>query len=128
MKISLKASKTSSRRWLLLVSFAVCLVAIIVAAVGYWQRRHFAAAVLPLADALWVTERDYSRYYAPGTPESRSVVRALVQQDASLVEQRFSSFVLYRRGLSETSPASETLLVFGFDPSAIPRQHLVPTR
>ena len=111
---------------MLLVSFAVCVAVIVIAAGGYWHRRNLIAALMPLTDALWVTERDYSRYYAPGTPESRSVVQALVQQDSSLVERRFPSFVLYRRDLSESSPANETLLVFGFDPSSVPRQQIVP--
>jgi hypothetical protein len=83
---------------------------------------------MSLPEALWVTELDYSRYYAPGTPESRVVAEALVQKDAALAERRFDSFVLYRRGLSESSPANEPLLFFGFDPSSIPRDQLAPTR
>lgn len=83
---------------------------------------------MSLPEALWVTERDYSRYYAPGTPESRSVVEALVQQNAFLADRRFDSFVLYRRGLSETSPANELLLILGFDPSSIPHAQVVPAR
>src|SRR4051812_306177 len=67
------SSKSSPKRWLLLISIAVCIAAVVAAAGVYWQRRwqhgHPAAKLMTLPEALWVTERDCSRFYAPGTPE-----------------------------------------------------------
>jgi hypothetical protein len=123
-----ESPETSSRRWFRLTFIAIVLATLIVAGVGYWQRRQYAATLLTLPEALWVTERDYSRYYAPGSPESRGVVEALALQDASFLERRFDSLVLYRRGLSDSDFAREPLLVFGFDPSSIPRDKVVPAR
>ena len=109
-----------------LLVIAVCLTAVIVAGVGCWQRQR-AAASMTLSQALWVTERDYSRYYPPGSPESRSVVEVLARKHASLLDRTFDSFVLYRRGLSDTSPANERLLVIGFIPPTLPAKLRAPT-
>src|SRR5688572_5104913 len=116
----MKAEKSPTRRALQLTVIAISLAAVIVGTVAYWQHRDRTSRLLTLAEVLWVTERDFSRYYAPGTPQSQAVVQALAVRDSSLSQRRFDSFILYRRGLTETDRGEEPLLVVGFDPSSIP--------
>ncbi len=113
-----EATKNPGWRWLGLFAIALCITTLLVGGFAFWQR---AARQMSLAEALWVTERDYSHYYSPGTPESQTVVQALTAQNPALAEQRFDAFVLWRRGILMTDgPANDPLLIVGFDPSAIP--------
>lgn len=114
-----EARHISKRRVAGLIAIAVCLAAGLVTAVGYWQQRQREANLRTLPEVLWVTDRDFSRYYSPGTTESQEVVQALIGQDHSLGERRFDTFILYRSGLAETDPSREPLLILGFDPSSI---------
>lgn len=116
-----KATNDSGGRWLRLVGVAVCIATLLIGGFVFWQYRQRATNRLTLAEALWVTDRDFSRYYGPGTPESRLVVDALVRQSPPLSGPSFDSFVLWRRGIAFTdAPSHEPLLIFGFDPAAIP--------
>jgi hypothetical protein len=99
---------------------AVCLAAVLAGSVVYWQHRNRAAKLHPLSEVLWITDRDLSTYYAPGTRESQAIARTFVSRDPSFAERRFDSFILYRQGLTATDSGSEPLLVLGFDPSSIP--------
>jgi hypothetical protein len=65
-----------------------------------WRLDHRATAgTMPLEQALWVTDREVTRIYAPGTPD-----------------QRFQAPLLYRMGMSSSGKASEGVLMIGFDP------------
>jgi hypothetical protein len=66
---------------------------------------------ISIEQALWVTDWEIQRIYAPGTPEQRSIVAQLGE------ELEFDSPVLYRMGGTSAAGASEGLMLFGFDPS-----------
>jgi hypothetical protein len=114
-------------RWFRLFAFALCLVAFIFGVVILWQHFH-RPRLMTLSEALWVTDRDFSRYFAPNTSESRVDIKALASQGVSATEPRFDSFVLYRQGLNDNASPSEPLLMFGFDPATIPPEHKTLSR
>lgn len=100
-----------------LARFALCLVVAALFMLGllFWQHRP-GPRLMTLDQALWVTERDGSRFYPPGSPPSRNVISAIARQGFPVSEPRFDTFVLYRQGLAETDDPNEKLLIFGFVP------------
>jgi hypothetical protein len=110
-----QVGSTLARHWLRLILVTFCASSLIIFGV-VWQQRRPADELMTLSEALWVTERDFSQFYPPGSTESQSIAQALIRQTGSFAERRFDSFVLYRLGLTDTDPGSEPLLVVGFDP------------
>jgi hypothetical protein len=82
-----------------------------------WRLDHRATAgTMPLEQALWVTDREVTRIYAPGTPEQRSIAWQFRSTGSVAADQRFQAPLLYRMGMSSSGKASEGVLMIGFDP------------
>jgi hypothetical protein len=120
-------NETNDTRWIRVIAVALLIVAIVVGGAALWQHFH-RPKLMTLSEALWVTNRDFTRYYAPNTPEFRAIAEALASQGVAATEPRFDSFVIYRQGLTDVDSPREPLLIVGFDPTTIPSEHKTLSR
>ena len=72
------------------------------------------ARVIPLRDALWVTDQNVEKIYGPGSPEQEQILIQLTGPEWTNLKLRAP--VLYRIP-DGVGHSSDRLIIYGFDPS-----------
>lgn len=96
---------------------AMVLVGTLACCAGFkWWLDHRSARTVPLEQALWVTDREITRIYSPGTPEQQAIVAQFRSMGNTAAWQGFHAPLLYRMGMSSSGEPSDGVVIIGFDP------------
>ena len=109
----MKLPQKRSERIAALILIGLFLGVTVVAGIGAYLINR-TPRLIPLEDALWVTDWNLEKIHGPGTPQQLMILRQLTGPEGPKLN--FSAPVLYRMGGTNTSQVTEGILLYGFDP------------
>lgn len=108
----MKLPQKKSERAAALILIGLFLGVPVVGGIGVYLA-HRKPSVIPLSEALWVTDQNVEKIYGPGSPEQKRILIQMTGSDWTAL--KLTAPVLYR--VPEGAPhPSDGLLIYGFDP------------
>ena len=92
----------------------IALGVLVIGLVWYFENREDDTALLPIEEAMYVTDWEITKIYGPGTLQQAKIVEQF--NSARDEEITFENPVLYRMP-GEGSSSSDGIMLFGFDPN-----------
>ncbi len=89
--------------------------AIAIGAIWFYHYKKRETKLIPIEEAMYVTDWDITKIYGPGTLQQAKIVAQFKSSGGDNLE--FDSPVLYRMNGSTSGNSGEGVLLLGFDPS-----------
>ena len=111
----MKTPTKKSERMAGIILIGLLFGAIAIGAIWFYHYKTQESKLMPIEEALYVTDWEITKVYGPGTPQQTKIVEQFRSSGGDKLE--FDSPVLYRMNGSMSVSSGEGILLLGFDPS-----------
>lgn len=111
----MKTPTKKSERMAGIILIGLLCGALAIGGVWFYHYKKQEAKLMPIEEAMYVTDWDISKIYGPGTPQQAKIVAQFRSSGGDKLE--FDSPVLYRMNGSISGNSGEGILLLGFDPN-----------